>query len=78
MMYNPQQFPMGAQPSHGGFPGAPNMMPGAGPAGMMQNTGMQHMAAANGQSKPRSSLLFTRRRIPFAFAFFCPAAFLAA
>ncbi|RYP90587.1 hypothetical protein DL770_003254 [Monosporascus sp. CRB-9-2] len=50
MMYNPQQFSMGAQPSAGAFPGAPNMMPGAGPAGMMQNTGMQHMAAANGQS----------------------------
>ena len=58
MMYNPQQFPMGAQPSPGGYPGAPNMMPGAGPAGMMQNTGMQHMAAANGQSKPS---LITRR-----------------
>jgi hypothetical protein len=47
MMYNPQQFPMGAQ---GPFPGGPNMMPGAGAAGMMQNAGMPHMAA-NGQSK---------------------------
>ncbi|KAI1448182.1 hypothetical protein F5Y02DRAFT_337333 [Annulohypoxylon stygium] len=46
-MYNPQQFPMGAQPGVG-FPGAPNMMPGPSPAGMMQNTGMPHMAAANG------------------------------
>ncbi|KAI1409134.1 hypothetical protein F5Y13DRAFT_170871 [Hypoxylon sp. FL1857] len=46
-MYNPQQFPMGAQPGVA-FPGAPNMMPGPGPAGMMQNTGMPHMAAANG------------------------------
>ena len=46
MMYNPQQFPMGAQ---AGFPGAPNMMPGAGPAAMMQNPAMQHMP--NGQSK---------------------------
>ncbi|KAJ9138816.1 cyc8-general repressor of transcription [Pleurostoma richardsiae] len=49
MMYNPQQFPMGAQ---GPFPGGPSpaaMMPGgAGPAGMMQNTAMPHMAA-NGQ-----------------------------
>ncbi|KAK9792561.1 putative Glutamine repeat protein-1 [Seiridium cardinale] len=52
MMYNPQQFPMAAQ--GGAFPGNPNvnMMPGAGPAGgMMQNAGMPHMAAANGQSK---------------------------
>lgn len=50
MMYNPQQFPMGAQGPP--FPGPPNMMPGAGPAGgMMQNPGMPHMAAANGQSK---------------------------
>ena len=47
MMYNPQQFPMGAQ---GPFPGGPNVMPAAGPAGMMQNTAMPHMAA-NGQSK---------------------------
>ncbi|KAI1143056.1 hypothetical protein F5Y05DRAFT_408509 [Hypoxylon sp. FL0543] len=46
-MYNPQQFPMGAQPGVA-FPGGPNMMPGPGPAGMMQNTGMPHMAAANG------------------------------
>ncbi|KAI2618816.1 hypothetical protein GGR54DRAFT_143869 [Hypoxylon sp. NC1633] len=46
-MYNPQQFPMGAQPAVG-FPGVPSMMPGPGPAGMMQNTGMPHMAAANG------------------------------
>ncbi|KAI1107435.1 hypothetical protein F4804DRAFT_160355 [Jackrogersella minutella] len=47
-MYNhQQQFPMGAQPGPG-FPGAPNMIPGPGPAGMMQNTGMPHMAAANG------------------------------
>ncbi|KAI8635211.1 hypothetical protein F5Y19DRAFT_4047 [Xylariaceae sp. FL1651] len=48
MMYNAQQFPMGAQ-SAAAFPGNPNMMPGVGPAGMMQNTGMPHMAAANGQ-----------------------------
>ncbi|KAI6093519.1 hypothetical protein F4821DRAFT_252523 [Hypoxylon rubiginosum] len=46
-MYNQQQFPMGAQPGVA-FPGAPNMMAGPGPAGMMQNTGMPHMAAANG------------------------------
>ncbi|KAI1394063.1 uncharacterized protein F4822DRAFT_35253 [Hypoxylon trugodes] len=48
-MYNHphQQFPMGAQAGVG-FPGAPNMMPGPGPAGMMQNTGMPHMAATNG------------------------------
>ncbi|OTB15521.1 hypothetical protein K445DRAFT_108729 [Daldinia sp. EC12] len=45
-MYN-QQFPMGAQAAVG-FPGAPNMMSGPGPAGMMQNTGMPHMAAASG------------------------------
>lgn len=45
--------PQGAAAS--AFPGAPNMMPGVGPAGaMMQNTGMPHMAAANGQSKPVS------------------------
>lgn len=52
MMYNPQQFPMGAP--GGAFPGGPNvnMMSGAGPAaGMMQSAGMPHMAAANGQSK---------------------------
>jgi hypothetical protein len=54
MMYNPQQFPMAAQ--GGPFPGASNpaaaaaMMAGAGPAGMMQNTAMPHMAA-NGQSE---------------------------
>jgi hypothetical protein len=58
MMYNPQQFAaMGAQ---GPFVPGPNqaMMPGAGPAGMMQNAGMPHMAA-NGQSKsaPFSSLV---------------------
>ncbi|KAK5660480.1 hypothetical protein OQA88_13028 [Cercophora sp. LCS_1] len=48
MMYNPQQFPMGTQ--GGPFPGGPNpaMMGGAGPAGMMQNTAMPHMAP-NGQ-----------------------------
>ncbi|KAI1074990.1 hypothetical protein F5B20DRAFT_421658 [Whalleya microplaca] len=47
-MYNPQQYPMVSQPG-AGFPGAaPGMMPGAGPAGMMHNTGMPHMAAANG------------------------------
>ncbi|KAI1130513.1 hypothetical protein F5Y10DRAFT_114597 [Nemania abortiva] len=48
MMYNAQQFPMGAQ-SAAGFPGNPNMMAGVGPSGMMQNTGMPHMGAANGQ-----------------------------
>ncbi len=52
MMFNPQQFPMGAQ---GPFPGAPNMMPGPGPAGMMQNAAMPHVAA-NGQSKFARSL----------------------
>ncbi|KAK8128296.1 hypothetical protein PG984_009404 [Apiospora sp. TS-2023a] len=47
MMYNPQQYPMGHAQGPP-FPGAPNMMPGVGPAaGMMQNTGMPHMA--NGQ-----------------------------
>ncbi|KAI5926737.1 hypothetical protein F4810DRAFT_653296 [Camillea tinctor] len=66
MMYNPQQFPMGTQ-AGAGFPGNPNMMPVAGPAGMMQNTGMPHMAAANGQSKqlpficPRASFCFLSR-----------------
>ncbi|UQC76000.1 uncharacterized protein CLUP02_17510 [Colletotrichum lupini] len=49
MMYNPNQFAgmPGGQP---GFVGGPNpaMMSGAGPAGMMQNAGMPHMAA-NGQ-----------------------------
>ncbi|KAJ2970315.1 hypothetical protein NUW58_g9732 [Xylaria curta] len=48
MMYNTQQFPMGAQ-SAAAFPGNPNMMAGVGPSGMMQNTGMPHMAGANGQ-----------------------------
>ncbi|KAK3319308.1 hypothetical protein B0H66DRAFT_533811 [Apodospora peruviana] len=49
MMYNTQQFPMGAQ-GGGHFPGGPNpaMMGGAGPAGMMQNAALPHMAA-NGQ-----------------------------
>ncbi|KAK4235277.1 hypothetical protein C8A03DRAFT_17954 [Achaetomium macrosporum] len=48
MMYNTQQFPMAGQP--GAFPAGPNpaMMGGAGPAGMMQNAAMPHMAA-NGQ-----------------------------
>jgi hypothetical protein len=51
MMYNAQQqFPMGTQ-SAAAFPGNPNMMAGVGLGGMMQNTGMPHMAAANGQSK---------------------------
>lgn len=56
MMYNPQQFPMSAQgAAASAFPGAPNMMPGVGPANaMMQNNGMPHMATANGQSKPVS------------------------
>ncbi|KAJ3576312.1 hypothetical protein NPX13_g3739 [Xylaria arbuscula] len=48
MMYNAQQFPMGAQ-SGTAFPGNPNMMAGVAPPGMMQNTGMPHMANANGQ-----------------------------
>ncbi|KAI1277546.1 hypothetical protein F5Y07DRAFT_89555 [Xylaria sp. FL0933] len=48
MMYNAQQFPMGAQ-SVTAFPGNPNMMAGVAPPGMMQNTGMPHMANANGQ-----------------------------
>ncbi|KAI1119443.1 hypothetical protein F5Y14DRAFT_3413 [Nemania sp. NC0429] len=48
MMYNAQQFPMGAQ-SAAGFPGNPNMMASVGPPGMMQNTGMSHMGPANGQ-----------------------------
>ncbi|KAI0516729.1 hypothetical protein F5B22DRAFT_606303 [Xylaria bambusicola] len=48
MMYNAQQFPMGAQPGTA-FPGNPNMMAGVAPPGMMQNTGMPHMANANGQ-----------------------------
>ncbi|GAB1316660.1 CYC8-general repressor of transcription [Madurella fahalii] len=48
MMYNTQQFPMATQA--GPFPGGPNpaMMGGVGPAGMMQNAAMPHMAA-NGQ-----------------------------
>ncbi len=50
MMYNAQQFPMGAQ-SGTAFPGNPSMMAGVAPPGMMQNTGMPHMANANGQSK---------------------------
>ncbi|KXH47184.1 hypothetical protein CSIM01_06466 [Colletotrichum simmondsii] len=56
MMYNPNQFAgmPGGQP---GFVGGPNpaMMSGAGPAGMMQNAGMPHMAA-NGQSELPPSL----------------------
>ncbi|KAI1177481.1 hypothetical protein F4777DRAFT_577042 [Nemania sp. FL0916] len=48
MMYNPQQFPMGAQ-SAAPFPGNPNMMAGVGAPGMMQNPSMPHMGAANGQ-----------------------------
>ncbi|KAH8912174.1 hypothetical protein BR93DRAFT_63744 [Coniochaeta sp. PMI_546] len=50
MMYSNQQFPMTAQ---GPFSGANNpaaMMAAAGPAAMMQNPGMPHMAP-NGQSK---------------------------
>ncbi|GJC77998.1 hypothetical protein ColLi_00836 [Colletotrichum liriopes] len=51
MMYNPNQF-AGMPGGQSGFVGGPNpaMMSGAGPAGMMQNAGMPHMAA-NGQSK---------------------------
>ncbi|KAK1596383.1 uncharacterized protein LY79DRAFT_62990 [Colletotrichum navitas] len=49
MMYNPNQF-AGMPGGQSGFVGGPNpaMMSGAGPAGMMQNAGMPHMAA-NGQ-----------------------------
>ncbi|KAI0482861.1 hypothetical protein GGR56DRAFT_211160 [Xylariaceae sp. FL0804] len=47
IMYNSHQFPLGPQPG-AGFPGNPNMMPGAGPAGMMPNPAMPHMAS-NGQ-----------------------------
>lgn len=56
MMYNTQQFPMASQA--GPFSGGPNpaMMGGVGPAGMMQNAGMPHMAA-NGQSKPTLRLV---------------------
>jgi hypothetical protein len=54
MMYNSQQqSPMG--PQGGGFPGGPNMVPGAGPAGVMQNPGVPHMAAGNGQSTSHPS-----------------------
>jgi hypothetical protein len=53
MMYNPQQFAAMAGAPQGSFVAGPNagavMMPGAGPAGMMQNTAMPHMVA-NGQS----------------------------
>jgi hypothetical protein len=46
-MYNPQQFPMGAQGGMMPSGANPNMMPGAVPgAGMMQNAGMP----INGQS----------------------------
>ncbi|TGJ84915.1 hypothetical protein E0Z10_g3810, partial [Xylaria hypoxylon] len=48
MMYNAQQYPMGAQ-SAAAFPGNSNMMAGVAPPGMMQNTGMPHMATPNGQ-----------------------------
>ncbi|GKT62037.1 hypothetical protein ColTof3_09376 [Colletotrichum tofieldiae] len=50
MMYNPNQF-AGMPGGQSGFVGGPNpaMMSGAGPAGMMQNAGMPHMAA-NGQN----------------------------
>ncbi|KAI1426807.1 hypothetical protein F5Y12DRAFT_234144 [Xylaria sp. FL1777] len=48
MMYNAQQFSMAAQ-SGTAFPGNPSMMAGVAPPGMMQNTGMPHMANANGQ-----------------------------
>lgn len=66
MMYNSQPFPMGAQ-SSGAFPPNSNMMAGVGPAGMMQNTGMPHMPAGNGQSKPNpvpSRLVSTTQSIP--------------
>src|SRR3954468_14936375 len=58
MMYNTQQFPMAAQGAH--FPAGSNpaMMGGAGPAGMMQNTAMHHMAA-NGPSKPCLTFVFS-------------------
>jgi hypothetical protein len=70
MMYNAQQFPMAAH-SAAGFAGNPNMMAGVGPAGMMQNTGMPHMAAANGQSKLAflPSRLCSTRAICHAFCF---------
>ena len=56
MMYNPQQFAAMAGAPQGHFVGAANpgpvMMPGAGPAGMMQNAAM-HMTP-NGQSTSSS------------------------
>ncbi|KAF9773766.1 hypothetical protein IL306_008370 [Fusarium sp. DS 682] len=48
MMYNQQQQFAGMTPQGGFNPGANSQMMGAGPGGMMQNAGMQHMAA-NGQ-----------------------------
>lgn len=48
LMYNQQQQ-FGAMAPQG-FPGANPQMMAAGPAGMMQNTGMPHMAA-NSQSE---------------------------
>ena len=69
MMFNPQQFPIGAQGAH--FPTGPNpaMMGGVGPAGMMQNAAMPHMAA-NGQSKPPYSYVFTLCHMPISLASF--------
>jgi hypothetical protein len=55
MMYNPQQYaaPAGPHPSpYGGGPG-PGMGPNAGGMGMMQNSGLAHMAGGNGMFAPR-------------------------
>lgn len=51
MMFNPQQFAaMGGQAAFAQGAPAGGVMGGPGPAGMMQNPAMQHMAPA-GQSK---------------------------
>jgi hypothetical protein len=59
MMYNPQQYAAGPHQSpYGGGPG-PGMGPNAGGMGMVQNSGLSHMAGGQGMLAPRPRLILS-------------------